>query len=175
MKFKIGDKVRLISDFYGSYDSNSYYRDERYKNIIGTVSEIREDGFLPIVVKWSNGSQNSYEKEHLSFLTTKKDLKEHTDGFIREDKSEKVDYTLIPPSVLEALAAHYTSGAKVHGRDNWMKSTDMDTFKQSAFRHLMAVLEDNTDEPHDMALIWNVACLYWHRKNDILGKGRNKK
>lgn len=95
-----------------------------------------------------------------------KKLKIHNSGFKREDKSNKIDYTLIPPEVLTRLADWYTKGAIIHGRDNWKKSTDTDTFKQSAYRHLVAVLQDKNDEPHEEALIWNMMCLMWHKEND---------
>jgi hypothetical protein len=94
-----------------------------------------------------------------------KKLVKHKNGFVREDKSEKVDYTLIPLNVLTELAIHYTNGAKVHGVDNWKKSVDMNSFKSSAYRHLIAILEDKKDEDHYSALIWNVMCLKWNEIN----------
>ena len=93
-------------------------------------------------------------------------LKKHANGFLREPKESKIDFTLIPTGVLTALAKHYTDGAKVHGVDNWKKSLDINTFKQSAYRHLIAVLEDKQDEDHYSALMWNVACLKWNKLNE---------
>lgn len=92
-------------------------------------------------------------------------LKKHANGYLREDKKDKVNYNLIPTNVLTALAKHYTLGGKVHGDDNWKRAIDMNTFKESAYRHLIAVLEDNTDEDHYSALCWNVFCLKWHKLN----------
>ena len=89
-------------------------------------------------------------------------LKKHKGGFLREDKKEKVDFTLIPIGPLTALAKHYTDGAKVHGLDNWKKCKDVQTFKASAFRHLIAVLEGKTDEGHISACIWNLMALQFH-------------
>lgn len=94
----------------------------------------------------------------------KKKLVIHEGGFKREGKDSKVDYTLIPTSVLTAIAKHYTDGAKVHGRDNWKKSTDMETFKQSAFRHLISALEGKKDENHIIACIWNLMALEYNDK-----------
>lgn len=93
-------------------------------------------------------------------------LKNHGNGFLRESKEDKIDFTLIPVNVLTALAKHYTVGAKVHGRDNWKKATDINTFKQSAYRHLVAILEDKQDYDHYSALMWNVACLKWNKLNE---------
>lgn len=97
---------------------------------------------------------------------SKDKLKKHENGFLREDKSEKVDYTLIPLNVLTELAIHYTNGAKVHGKDNWMKCKDLSSFKESAFRHLVAILQDKKDEDHYSALVWNINCLKWNQIND---------
>ena len=100
-------------------------------------------------------------------MKTKKNKKliKHEGGFKRESKEDKVDYTLIPMNVLTRIARHYTEGSKVHGRNNWMKSKDIETFKQSAFRHLVAVLNNETDENHQEALVWNILCLMWHDEN----------
>lgn len=87
-------------------------------------------------------------------------------GFVRESKEDKVDFTLIPLDVLTRIARHYTDGAKIHGRNNWQKSKDMLTFKQSAFRHLVALLNNETDEPHAESLVWNIMCLMHHTKNE---------
>lgn len=88
----------------------------------------------------------------------------HKNGFLREDKSNKIDYTLIPLKPLSDLAKHYTDGAKIHGVDNWKKAEDVNTFKQSAFRHFIAILESKEDEDHYSALIWNIISLAWHNK-----------
>lgn len=89
-------------------------------------------------------------------------LKKHEGGFIREGKEHKVDFTLIPIEPLTALAKHYTDGAKVHGIDNWKKCKDMNSFKQSAFRHLIAILNNDKTDDHFSALCWNVMCLKYN-------------
>jgi Domain of unknown function (DUF5664) len=96
-----------------------------------------------------------------------KKLKKHKNGYLREDKKDKLDYTLIPIEPLKALAKHYTDGAKVHGDWNWKKCVDMNSFKSSAYRHLIAVLEDDTTEDHISACIWNLMALKYNQiKND---------
>lgn len=92
-------------------------------------------------------------------------LKKHEGGFLREGKEDKIDYTLIPLDVLKALAIHYTNGAKVHGRDNWKKATDMQTFKSSAFRHLIAIFDGDKSEDHYSAAVWNINCLKYNELN----------
>lgn len=94
-----------------------------------------------------------------------KKLLEHDGGFKRESKEDKIDFTLIPTDVLGFLAAHYTKGAKVHGVDNWKKCKDLSTFKKSAYRHFIAILNGDTDEDHHSALVWNINCLKWFELN----------
>jgi len=88
----------------------------------------------------------------------KKKLLKHKGGFKREDKSHKLDFTLIPIPVLKRLAKHYTDGAVVHGKNNWMKSKDLQTFKESAYRHMIQWQNGELDEDHAMSLCWNVFC-----------------
>lgn len=95
----------------------------------------------------------------------KKKLLKHKGGFKREDKSHKLDFTLIPIPVLKRLAKHYTEGAKAHGKNNWKKSKDLQTFKESAYRHFISWCSDEQDESHSMALVWNVFC-YEYLKNN---------
>jgi|ERR1035437_405994 hypothetical protein len=90
----------------------------------------------------------------------------HKGGFKRANKINKINFNLIPLESLTDLAIHYTCGAEVHGVDNWKKATDMNTFKESMFRHLIGVLEDKEDEDHLSALCWNAFCLKWHKLND---------
>lgn len=89
-------------------------------------------------------------------------LIKHKNGFKRSDKKDKINFNLIPIEPLKDLAIHYSVGAQVHGKDNWRKAKDLDTFRESAFRHFIAILERKTDEDHYSSLIWNIMCLKWH-------------
>ena len=100
-----------------------------------------------------------------------KKLITHKGGFKREGKEGKIDYTLIPLDVLKDLAIHYTSGAIVHGEDNWKKAKDIKTFKKSAARHFVAILNGDEDEDHYSALVWNINCLKWFKLNAKKEKG----
>jgi len=80
--------------------------------------------------------------------------------FKRENKEteNKPRYDLIPRDVLKRIAELYTRGAKIYGDDNWSKARweELNTFKQSAFRHFIQWMEGETDEEHGIAVIWNV-------------------
>ena len=77
---------------------------------------------------------------------------------LREDKSEKLRYDLVPLKEFKKLVLHYTTWAIVHGdrnREGWdAKYTEM--CKQSARRHFIQWQEGETDEDHASACIWNI-------------------
>lgn len=77
---------------------------------------------------------------------------------LREDKSHKIRYDLIPLNQLKRLAIHYSNGAKVHWDRNW-ESGNMEyaeKCKESAWRHFVQWQMGESDEDHAMAIVWNV-------------------
>lgn len=80
------------------------------------------------------------------------------DGALREDKSDKLRYDLIPLCQLKRLAKHYGDGAKVHWDRNWESGglQYAEDCRKSAFRHFIQRMNNETDENHDMACIWNI-------------------
>ena len=63
--------------------------------------------------------------------------------------------------MLKDLAIHYEMGAEKYGVDNWKhgipeaKGERGGSFKDSGLRHLQQLLDGQTDEPHQIAAIWN--------------------
>lgn len=93
------------------------------------------------------------------------------DWALREDKSNKIRYDLIPLCQLKRLAQHYTDWAKVHWDRNW-ESGWFDyakICKQAAFRHFIQRMNWETDENHDMACVWNIFAY-----NFLMDKNTNK-
>jgi hypothetical protein len=58
------------------------------------------------------------------------------------------------------LAQHFEEGAVKYGDDNWRKGIPLRRFADSALRHLCKFLRGDRDEPHLIAAVWNLACLY---------------
>jgi len=79
-------------------------------------------------------------------------------GATREDKADKVDYSLIPTQMLTRLAKHYSEWGKVHWDFNWLQGNEeyRRDMKKSAFRHFIQWFEWQKDEDHAMALVWNI-------------------
>ena len=89
-------------------------------------------------------------------------------GFTRSDDEGKVNYALIPISMLHRVGRLYTDGAAVHGKNNWKEGKGpevMESARESAFRHFIAWMEGKEDEDHYAALIWNLN-LYENAKED---------
>ena len=62
--FKKGDRVKLVSDYYGEAEANPVYGGE-FGKIIGTVSsiEVSGSGAKTTFVRWDNGYSNGYDDE----------------------------------------------------------------------------------------------------------------
>lgn len=74
-------------------------------------------------------------------------------------KDDKPRYTLIDLPFLTRLAMHMTRGAKKYQPNNWRRGCtqdELDGFKDSAFRHLVAWLNGETDEDHGAAVCANI-------------------
>lgn len=54
------------------------------------------------------------------------------------------------------LAKHYSNGALKYGERNWEKGLPIHSFIDSALRHYTKFQLGLTDEPHDVAFLWNI-------------------
>lgn len=54
------------------------------------------------------------------------------------------------------VAIHFEEGAKKYGEHNWEKGLPLNSYIDSAARHLMKHISGMTDERHDRAFIWNI-------------------
>lgn len=80
----------------------------------------------------------------------------------REDKSDKLDYTLMPLEYEERIIKHFQLGAKKYKRDDWMNYTgEQDRIERlgSLHRHLRALQRGCQDEDHAAAIIVNAIIL----------------
>lgn len=60
MKFKVGDKVKLLPGYYGDNPSNPAWGG-KYGKVVGTVTKCG----AAIYVKWSTGALNTYAARDL--------------------------------------------------------------------------------------------------------------
>lgn len=73
--------------------------------------------------------------------------------------------------MLKDLAIHYEMGAEKYGVDNWKngipetKGERGGSFRDSGLRHVQQLLDGNTDEPHQIAAIWNFIGAMYVRKH----------
>ena len=80
-------------------------------------------------------------------------------GFMREKKDDKINYDLIPLWFFTRLAKLYTTGAQAKGHRNWEKAsteTDLQSFRESAWRHFVQFIDGQTNEDHLCAVIFNL-------------------
>lgn len=68
-------------------------------------------------------------------------------------------------SAILDLAKHFEAGARKYGDNNWRKGIPINVFIDSAIRHFCKFMRGDTDEPHDIAFMWNVICCIWTVNN----------
>jgi hypothetical protein len=70
-KFEIGDKVKLITRYWGDWEGNPVW-DGEYGKIEGTIIGFHENTRINsdewIDVNWSNGHKNSYHAKDLEII-----------------------------------------------------------------------------------------------------------
>jgi hypothetical protein len=78
---------------------------------------------------------------------------------------DKAAFDLIPPEAMEALAWHYTRGARKYERRNWEKGMNWCRCFGSMMRHAWAWMRGEDFDPetsshHMIAVAWNAIALF---------------
>lgn len=82
-------------------------------------------------------------------------------GSVRDVRTGKGRYDLLPPLVIKRLAQHYENGAVKYGDNNWKLGQPLSGFLDSGLRHGFNLLDLMVDEDHAAAAIWNFAAFMW--------------
>ncbi len=77
-------------------------------------------------------------------------------GAQRDSNKGKIRPDLISPYMLKALGKVLADGASHYGERNWEKGMPLDIFKESASRHYVQWMNNETDEDHAAKLIFNI-------------------
>jgi Domain of unknown function (DUF5664) len=85
-----------------------------------------------------------------------KDKRTFESGAQRDSNEGKIRPDLISPYMLKALGKVLADGATHYGERNWEKGMPLDIFKESAARHYVQWMANETDEDHAAKLIFNV-------------------
>lgn len=90
---------------------------------------------------------------------------------LRENKTNKLNYTLIPPQMLARLAKRYSEWWQTHWDWNWLKwdKKYMDMCKESAYRHFTSRVAWCEEEDHAIACVRNIFA-YETLKDKLNGK-----
>lgn len=66
----------------------------------------------------------------------------------------------IPRLMLE-VSMHYKQGAEKYGEYNWQKGIPLHSYIDSGVRHFLKYIDEQTDERHDRAFVWNMLGAIW--------------
>lgn len=113
-----------------------------------TPEDIATQAWLVLGKQWKNVDLDQLEKEVLAAAAADKpiygvdipatDSTGYTNGGVKQNVN-KIDYTIVPPDFIKALALIMMYGAEKYDRDNWQKVPPAEYIK-AAYRHLLAHL-----------------------------------
>lgn len=97
----------------------------------------------------------------------------------------KLDYSLLPWEVIEAVVKRFTVGSCKYGPNNWQKLENAkDRYESAFFRHFVEYKKgnrwdedpnfENMPSSHLQAALWNMVCLVWFELQDIKKEEENK-
>ncbi len=83
-----------------------------------------------------------------------------------EDKNTEFESEMVNlgTKLLES-SKHFEDGALKYGENNWQKGIPVHCYIDSAVRHYLKYMDNQQDEPHDRAFIWNLLCAAWTCKH----------
>jgi len=90
--------------------------------------------------------------------------REFKTGAVRDDKSLKGRFDLLPWATILDLAIHFQKGCNKYGDRNWEKGINLSEYFDSGVRHTTEAYLGFTDENHLIAAIWNLVCWYETKK-----------
>lgn len=94
-----------------------------------------------------------------------KKIRKFKSGAVRNSNKGKIRPDLISPYMLKALGKVMAEGAEEYGDRNWEKGMPQEVFKESASRHYVSWMNNETDEDHAAKLIFNA--MAWIHFRDI--------
>lgn len=77
-------------------------------------------------------------------------------GSQRDRQRGKGRFDLMFRFAIRRLARHLEGGAEKYDSWNWAKGQPLSTYLDSAYRHVVDLMEGRTDEDHAIAAVWNL-------------------
>ncbi|NSW84449.1 MAG: hypothetical protein HPY90_14535 [Syntrophothermus sp.] len=86
------------------------------------------------------------------------DRHEFQSGAVRDMQEGKGRCDLLPAAAILRISKHFEEGAKKYGDRNWEKGIPINSFIDSAIRHILKYMLGQADEDHLCAAAWNLMC-----------------
>jgi len=92
--------------------------------------------------------------------------REFDTGAVRDNGNieEKGRFDLVPWEVIWDLAKHFAKGSAKYGDNNWQKGIPVESYFDSAMRHLIKHKLGHDDEDHLISCLWNICCWAWEER-----------
>lgn len=69
--------------------------------------------------------------------------------------------------LLLEVSKHYKQGAEKYGEYNWQKGIPIHSYIDSGVRHFLKYIDDQMDERHDRAFVWNMLGAIWTMEHKL--------
>ena len=93
--------------------------------------------------------------------------RQFSSGAQRDTGVGKLRMSLIPQQELNRVMKRYLDGAEKYGYNNWKNGMPLSVYFDSAQRHLQAWWQNDQDEDHAAAVVWNILCAMWTENNKL--------
>ena len=102
------------------------------------------------------------------FITKDSGEREKFDsGAVRDKRTGKGRFDLIPAKPLKRLADVYERGAAKYDDNNWKKGIPITRCMDSALRHLNQYKNGDRDEDHLAQAAWNCFAMMWYEGTEF--------
>lgn len=127
---------------------------QKRSNDLGTNLSLKHDGVLTIATGRSRKELEWKNREMLWSDLIKRLSKtvrtQFTSGAVRDMQEGKGRCDLLPPLAILRLARHFEMGAKKYGDRNWEKGILINSFIDSAIRHIMKYMAGQQTLPETL-------------------------
>lgn len=124
----------------------------------GALVEVDLARYLGIPVVHEDLDDREGKGEPTPALPDSGDRTQFRTGAVRDRRTGKGRFDLLPPRALLRLARHFEAGATKYEPRNWEKGIPLWCYLDSAMRHWTALMAGDRSEDHAAACVWNMVC-----------------
>lgn len=113
-----------------------------------------------LLFKYNSFTGSETDEQDMMLL---RDAATLTFRYLMAEENKSIYHTMV------RFSKHYENGAKKYGDNNWRKGQPISRYYDSAMRHLWKLMDNDIEEDHASALLWNLTCILQTKKDVARG------